>query len=775
MNQPPHSHPAGSVSPETSTHLEAARTGAPAPAPGRPLSGPSRQVHLFDRLAVVLKYHKIVLIIFVLVVSGMMYQTYTTTPMYQASARLHIEEEYTADVANLRESYYAQDPDAYYNTQYRILQGRDLGRRAVKRLSLAAVPEFNGTGATPTKLSQITGAIKAALLAPFTGGEDPGDEEAELALDPEPESAPGEDTAPEDDDTSGLVDAFLARVDVEPVPSSRLVDVSFVSADPEFAARAANVLAEEYVAQNLDFRLQNTNKDLDFLEQEVARQQAKVQESERLLADYRETRDAVSLDDRQNIVVSRLNQLNDAVTLARTTRIQRETMYNQVANARDRESLTAIVQNPLIQNLRARLAELRRDKARLSERYGEMHPEILRVDSQIADTERQIDAEVDRTVDAIRNDYEAALAEERSLTRDLDQQKGAVEDLGRKSVDYSVLLRQAESDRQIYDSLLARLQELRVVGNSRANNVRLLDRARVPGGPFTPDTRRAWMMALMLGLGLGIGAAFAIDYLDDTVKTPEDITWRLKLNYLGLVPKVRGGRNPMLSGPVPHDFGEAFRALRTALVLSHAGQHAHIQVFTSAQPLEGKTTTAVNVALALAIGGSRVLLIDADMRRPSVHKQFNLTNDKGLSHLLSGQAKMRDVVRNSPDQNLLVITGGATPPNPSELLASDTMKRFLRQLETGPFAWIIIDTPPVLAVTDAVILAPSVAGVTFVLGAEMTRWRLAERAIDTLQAGRPRSVSAILNRVDTDSNRYYYSRYYGQHFRSYYADSQAAS
>ncbi|MDO8795100.1 MAG: polysaccharide biosynthesis tyrosine autokinase [Vicinamibacterales bacterium] len=725
------------------------------PAPLSPIG--ARQVHLFDRLAVVVKYYKIVFVVFVLVVAGMMYQTYTTVPMYLAEARIHIEEEHTAET-NIKEPYIAYtDPEAYYQTQYKILAGRDLTSRAARRLNLQYVPEFNGTGATPTRLSRLTQGISARLRSPLSN-------RAPAA------PAPAGDIA-----IDQLVDSMLPRITVTPVRGSRLVDLAFTSADPEFAAKAANILAEEYVAQNLEFRLQNSDKTLQFLEAEVERQARVVQESEQKLAEYREDRDAGSLDDRQNIVISRLNQVNEAVSRARTQRVQREALYRQISAATDRESLTAIVQNPLVQSLKARLAELERERARLSERYGDKHPEIQRVGSQIVDTQRQVELEVDKTADSIKNDYEAALAEERTLTQDLEAQKTAALDLNRKSIDYSVLQRQAESNRSIYDSLLQRAKEFNVINNSRANNVRVLDRAQVPGGPFTPDIRGGWMMAMLFGIGLGVVAAFAIDYLDDTIKTPEDITWRLKLQFLGLVPRVRGDRHPLLSGPVPHDFGEAFRALRTALIMSSSERGTRIQVFTSAQPLEGKTTTAVNVALALAIGGARVLLIDADMRRPSLHKALRLPNDKGLSELLTGQARMRDVVQRSPDSNLLVITAGATPPNPSELLGSDAMRTFIQQLGVGPFDWVIIDTPPILAVTDAVILAPVVSGVTFVLGAEMTRWRLAERAIDTLQAGRPKSVSAVLNRVDFERNRYYYARYYGQQFQSYYAETPAAS
>ncbi len=462
-----------------------------------------------------------------------------------------------------------------------------------------------------------------------------------------------------------------------------------------------------------------------------------------MLAEYRENQNALSLEDRQNIIVSRLNQVNDAASRARMARIQKESLYNQVAAAKDRESLTAVASNPFVQQLKTRIGELQRDKVRLEERYGDKHPDVQRVNGQIGDAQRQLDGEIDKTVAGIKADYQAALAEEKQLVVDLDSQKVQATDLNRKSIDYSVLQREAESNRQVYESLLQREKELRVVSNSRANNVRLLDRAETPGGPFTPNTQRAWMMALLFGLGIGVAAAFAIDYLDDTVKTPEDVTWRLHLNFLGLVPKVHGERHPLLSGPVPHDFGEAFRALRTALVASSGTDATRLIAVTSTQPLEGKTTTAVNIALA--------------------------------AELLSGKARMREVVQRCGDPNLLVIPAGHTPSNPSELLASDRMRAFLHQLTTGPFDWVIIDTPPVLAVTDAVVLAPLVHSVSFVVGAEMTRWRLAERAIETLQAGHPRSIAAILNRVDFDRNRYYYSRYYGHQYKSYYAEAPAAS
>jgi capsular exopolysaccharide synthesis family protein len=553
------------------------------------------------------------------------------------------------------------------------------------------------------------------------------------------------------------------------------VDVTFTARDPQFAALAVNTLVDEYVDQNLALKLEGTQNMIDWLEQEVIKQQAKVQESERALAEYRDKQNSMSLDDKQNIVVSRLNQLNDAVMRARTTRVQKEALYNQIKSlppGTSPDSVSIVAQNPQVQALKSKLVELQREKAQLAERYGDRHPQMVNITAQLQDTQRQLDLESAKAVQTVRNEYESALLEEQTLARNLEAAKADAADLTKKSIGYGVMEREAQSNRQVYDSLLQRDKELRVASNSRANNVRLVDRAEVPKGPITPGGRRTWLLAIAVGLALALAIPFGLDYVNDTIKTPEDVSRRLKLPFLGLVPSIRGNKHPILaSSHVPHDFGESFRSLRTALLSKYMAAGTKIVAFTSAQPLEGKTTTAVNTAIALAYGGSRVLLIDADMRRPGMHRPLRLVNERGLSQVLTGQARVRDVIQRTVDPNLLAITAGPTPPNPSELLTSERMKTLLANLEHGPFDWIIIDTPPVLAVTDAVVLAPMVSGVTFVVGAEMTRRRLAERALETIMAAHPKQVAIVLNRVDFARNKYYYSRYYGHQYKNYYAEA----
>jgi polysaccharide biosynthesis transport protein len=721
------------------------------------------EVHILDRLAVLFRYRRIVLSVFVLTTLAMMIQGYSNLQVFRAQAQLLIEDERSTAMPGITtpENAFYEDPEPYYKTQYRILKGRDLARRVIKRLNLATVPEFNGTAtpqSTPLTMLRDMELRMIRLVKPAP---------------PVEAEAPKVDETP---DESSLVDSFLGRVAVNPVVGSRLVDVTFDARDPKFAATAANTLVDEYVEQNLAVKLLSTQNMLEWLDKELAKQQQKVQESEAALANYRDTKNAMSLDDKQNIVLTRLNQLNDSVMKARSARIQREALYNQVKTvspgAPALDTIPVIAQNLQLQTIKAQIAEQQRERIRLAEKYGDKWPALIQATTKLADLQRQFDAETVRALQQVKNEYDSAVIEEQTYSRNLEAAKADVQDLSRKSVDYNVMEREAQSNRLVYQALLQRANELRVSSNSHANNVRVVDHAELPKSPLAPTGRRTWLLAVAVGLALSIGVAYGLDYMNDTIKTPEDVAQRLKLPFLGLVPSVRGDKHPVLaSSHVPHDFGESFRALRTSLISRYPGDGTKIIAVTSAQPLEGKTTTAANIAMALAFGGARVLLIDADMRRPGLHRPLRLTNDRGLSQVLVGHARVRDVIQRTVDPNLLAITAGKTPPNPSELLASERMKTLLTNLSHGPFDWIIIDTPPVLAVTDAVVLAPLVSGVTFVVGAEMTRRRLAERAIETIMQTRPKFAAVVLNKVDFARNKYYYSRYYGHQYKNYYAEA----
>jgi capsular exopolysaccharide synthesis family protein len=735
---------------------------SPAPAPAAAPSTMAPEPHLFDRLSVLYKYRWATVAVFLAVFGWVMVDSYSSIPMYRADARVLIEDP-GADIAtpgDMARTPTITDPEIYMQTQLRIMRGRELAQRVAEKLDVKRVPELNGQGPKPTPLAQSIATVKYYASWPYR-----------LVT---TASAPPV-VLPDTDGGGDYAGQLLMRQAVNQVRGSQLVDITFSSADPQFAARAANAFADEYVDENLQLKVQSLEKAAEWLTGEVARQANLVRLSEEKLAQYTEKQDAGALNNGQNIVVANLTSFNEALNRARTERNAKENTWKQVHEAgNDVDTLSVVLSSAAVQQVRTQVTQLTQDRAQVTERYGEKHPRYQQVITQLDNAQKQLQLEIRKAQQTAKNEYEGAVANERGLQEQLNKSKAAATDLSRKGVDYAVLSREAESNRNVYNQLLTREKELRVVANSRTNNVRVVDRAEVPGAPFTPNHRRDWIYGLVVGLALGVAVAFGIDYLDDTVKTPDDITRRLKLKFLGLVPIVDGERHPLISGPVPHDFGEAYRSIRTSLAAQFTGSAARVVAVASSQPLEGKTTTAVNIAMALAVGGARVLLIDADMRRPSVHKALRMTNDRGLSQLLAGQARMREVVQRTHDPNLLTITAGRTPANPSELLASDRMRALLSGLETGPFDWIIIDTPPVLAVTDAVILAPMMGAVAFVIGAEMTRWRLAERAVETLLGSNPRNVLAVLNKVNFGRNKYYYSRYYGHQYKNYYAESPAA-
>jgi succinoglycan biosynthesis transport protein ExoP len=730
-------------------------------------SSSGQQVHLLDRLTAIFRHRKVAGTAFVIVVGLMMLQTYSKIPLYRAGARVQIQDERMAAVGNLNSNdpMFWQDSDQYYNTQYSILRSRGLAKRVVDRLKLHDHPLFNGSAPQSRgPLSAVREARKAlgtSVRGLFSSGKT---------------AAPAEKPAADENAVeSSLISQFLGGVEIIPEKATRLVEIVYTSTSPEFAALAATTLAEEYAQQNIDLRLETINKNLLWLGDEVAKQEKKVTESETAMSQYREKQNALSLDDRQNIVGSRLNTLNDTATRARTTRLQKEASYNQVKSVDPKsdaaDAFPIISTSPGVMEAKTRVNDLTADKARLSSRYLPGHPDLIKVEGQIESARAALVAQRMRVIESARNEYEASVIEERSYAGQLESQKGTAMDLDRKAGGYLVLQRQAETNRLVYQSLLQQQKELRVVSNSRTNNVQVMDRAEPPGAPFSPNARRDWFTALMAGVLVALGLAFGIEYLDDTVKTPDDVTERLRLPLLGLVPSVRDKRVPLLSEPVPHDFGEAFRSLRTSLVFTSGAEGPRVIAVTSSQPLEGKTTTACNLGMVLALGGSRVLLIDGDMRRPGLHTVIGAQNEIGLSHLLVGQARVRDAVQKTSEPNLFVIAAGRIPPNPSELLSSERMSALLANLRSGPFDWVIIDTPPVLAVTDAVIVARAVSGVVFVIGSEMTRRVHAERAIETLSTSKTTSIGAVLNRVDFDRNKYYYSRYYGYHYQNYYGTS----
>jgi capsular exopolysaccharide synthesis family protein len=728
---------------------------ARAHAPRHTAPAPDEDGHLLDYVKVLYRRRYVAATAFVLVVLGVVIHTFTATPIYQARVQLLIESD-NPNVVSFKEVIEQEKAtNDYYQTQYRMLQSRSLARRTLDNQQLWSV--FDGS--TAPKTFSVRGAIAgsigwvAGLVRPAPEGEVPGaDETAEQ---------------------SRALDAFLANLTVSPIRNSRLVDVKYEMPNAELAAQIVNALARMYIEQSLEFKYTSSKEASDWLGERLAEQRKQVEITEAAMQRYREQNDALSLEERQNIVVQKLADLNSAVTRAKTERIQRETLHQQlVAIQADRTALDtvpAILQNQFVQQQKSELAGLQRQQAQLSDKLGPNHPEMIRVQLAIDTAQARIDGEIAKIIQSVKNDALAAQAQEASLVRALEQQKIDALELNRKGIEYGVLQRDAASNRQIFEALMQRTKETGISGELRTSNIRVVDAAEVPRGPARPNKPANLLLALVGGLMLAAAAAFSFEYLDNRITSPAEIKTHLGLPFLGMIPAitVADGSTPLLTNGVTPGFAEAFRGVRTNVLFSSAGDGVKSLVVTSTGPGEGKTLVACNLALALAQTGQRVILIDGDMRRPRVHEAFGIPQEPGLSNVLVGDAKASDTVRQAAEGTLWILPAGRTPPNPAELLGSTRFADFIETLGTH-FTWVVIDSPPVMAVTDAPLVSHIAGATVFVVGAEMTGANVARTAVEQLAAANGRLIGAVLNRVDLEHNGYYYSQYYRREYGTYY-------
>lgn len=719
------------------------------------------EAHLLDYVRVLYKRRWLATTVLLVVVLGAAVYAFTATPLYQARVQILIEKENT-NVVSFKEAFEQnQIADDYYQTQYKILQSRALARRTIDALQLWQDPLL--------RPDRERVDARRLVLAPFVA--------AAAWLQPAGERAAASETR----EQSRVIDRFLARLTVSPIRNSRLVDVRYESPDAAMAARVANGLAKAYIQQNLEFKFLASREASDWLGERLAEQRRQVEASEQALQRYREQTDAVALEDRQNIVVQKLADLNAALTRAKTERIQKESAYSQIRGAQEDavavDALPAIVANTFIQQQKAQIAQLQREQAQLAEKFGPRHPDMLKLTSAIQQEERKLQAETAKVLLSVRNEYQAALAQEQTLAAALEQQKRDALALNRKGIDYGALQRDAATNRQVFESLLQRAKETGISSELKTSNIRVVDPAETPQRPASPNVPVDLLFALLGGGTLAVGAAFFFEYLDNRIKSPEEIRAHLGLPFLGMVPALferAGAGDPLMNDGVPPSFAEAFRAIRTNVLFSSAADGPKTLVVTSTGPSEGKTLVSANLAVALAQTGQRVLLVDADMRRPRVHDVFQQPQEPGLSNVLVGNAKASETVRTTAVPGLWSIPAGMIPPNPAELLGSKRFAEFTTTLGEH-FDWVIFDTPPVMAVTDSAIAAHVVGGVVFVLGSEMTSRQAALRSVEQLASAKAKFVGAVLNRVDLQHHGYYYSQYYRRQYGDYYSTARATN
>jgi polysaccharide biosynthesis transport protein len=677
--------------------------------------------------------------------------TFKTTPIYDGVARIAINHESSGALPFKDTTSNSPDYEDTIETQIRILKSDNLAMRVIRKLGLDKNPKFTDiskTHATPNELG----------------------------------AAPVIDSKQE----TMLIDTFRVGLKVVAINNTRLIEIHYLSPDSHLAADIVNALVSAFKEQNYETKFQSTLETADWLTKQLNDLKLQVETSEGKLIRFQREKGIVGIDDKQNLTTSKLDELSKELINAGADRIQKEANY-KFAEAGNPELMGQ--SSGMLASLRERESTLKQQYAQLKTQFGAAYPKVLEVKNQLDEVQSDIAAEGGRMASQIKNEYLAAQQREDLVRTEMETQEREANELNQNAIEFNILKRDVDANRQLYEGLLQKLKEATLEAGLRSSNVRIVDSARVPLVPSSPDIPRNLGIGFILGLSGGIGLAFMLESLDNTVRTPEQAELASGWPALGVVPQflradTRSLQPARLSlakvelvayNRPKSAAAESYRSLRTSILLSALDSPPKVLLVTSPLPQEGKTTTSANCAIVLAQRGSRVLLVDADMRRPGVSRAFGLDRDGGgLSTVLEGTTRMESVATFYPEvPSLCILPAGPLPLHPAELLGGSKMKSLIAQWRKD-YDHVIIDTPPALSVTDPVILSVEADSVILVIRSGKTTKDALRRAADLFWQVNAPAMGVVVNGIDLGSPDHYYYYYGGKSSGGYY-DSEAVA
>lgn len=701
-------------------------------------------INLREYWEIIVKRKWTVITFFAIVVVSVVTATFLMTPIYRASLTLQIErqEGKVVEYQGVTPNELQGDTKDFYQTQYELLKSRTLAQRVIEQLNLAEHPLY------AMKEPSLLARAKALLL-----------QEEKVELSP----ADAEQVR-----RVSLVRTFLEQLTVEPVRNSRLVKLHFDSPDAQLAHRVVNAMSEAFINVSLERRVDASSYAKTFLEERLQQVKAKLEESEKSLVGFARKEEIVRGGEQQASVDTQVMQeFTTALAKAQQERIRAEALYRQMELG-SVEGMPLVLENRVIQQLKEQKAKLESEYQENLKLFKPGYPKMQQLESQIAEMHAKILEELGHVRSGIRTAYEASRAQEGMLQAKMDESKRTVLSVQDRSIDYNILKREVDTNRQLYDGLLQRYKEVGVAGGVGVNNISVVDRAEVPLEPFKPNLKLNTLIAMMLGLFGGVGLAFLFEHLDDTVKQSDTLEKLIGLPVLGVVPLVKGavaaGNELVLEQlkDARSGFAEAYRSLRTAMQFSTAEGMPRSLMVTSASMGEGKSTTALALAVNIAQGGSRVLLIDADLRKASMHRKLGIDNSRGLTNFLAGDVKPFEITQTTSFSGLYVIPSGPLPPNPAELLGSAKMAALL-DLAKEKFDCVVVDGPPVLGLADAPLLGSMTDATALVVEAASTKREFLTGALKRLRSTRTHVIGGILTKVEARGGAGYYNSYYYQY------------
>jgi succinoglycan biosynthesis transport protein ExoP len=733
--------------------------------------------HLREYLSVVLKRKWLILSLIVVVTSMVAVQMYRMPSVYQSTTTLLIEPKQTSVLQTGKGIVINQEDSGYYQTQLRLLQSPALARQVILTLDLQNNPAFFG---------QTSPGLMTSLKRIFSRGEaqqTQSQKQAESSVPIVKETEVREQLSPEQiARLQPYEDTLIGNLTVDPELGTNLVRISYSHTNSEVAQKIANTFADVFILNNFDRETRGIQKSSELISRELADLQQRIRQAEEARVNYARGHNLPTTDQPGgDIPAARLAKLSQQLLDAEDNTKNLKALYDTAVNQSDSNSVPEIIDNKRVQTLREKLDSLKALRADLLQTYTTEWPAVKRLDAQIANLEDALNQAPKEIISSMKARYEAAQARENALRKEFDAARGVTSEQSLAQIQMNMLMQQLETDKQYAAMLLQKQRELQISGSDRTNNISVVNVAR-PGGLVGPPRMRNIFIAFILALGAGIGLAFLLDYLDDSLKSVDDVDRYLHLPALALIPASRSdsprlkGKNPpaeeneitamALVNDARSPAAEAYRHLRTSLLLSSAGQPPKTILVTSSQPSEGKTTTAVNTAVMLAQTGAEVLIVDCDLRRPRVHAHFGMSNVPGLTNYLSGESELDSVLQtNDKLPQMKLLLSGPIPPNPAELLGSSEMRKLLMEL-TDRFTHIIIDSPPAISFTDASVLSTMVDGVMLVVHGGRSSRAVVRRAKQQLVDVGANIFGIVLNNVKLEAQDYYYGGYYSSYYTS---------
>lgn len=723
-----------------------------------------------DLLRILKKRRWIILSVIVIFAVTAALSAVLTVPVYRSTAVVEINHE-SARILRIQDflpdAGSAQAAEQFYTTQYEILRGRALSEAVVRQEGVESHPELTGEIRQRSLMGEVTSVIRV-LRGAF--------------------SAPPTATAREVDPDlvreaairrAGAV--LRSKIQVTPHRGSRLVSVSVSSFDRQFAARMANSVVEQYIRSNMQRRYDAGNEARNFLQGQLAEMRISLERADQALQDFAQENRVANLDERQEMASQSLRDLNARLSDAQTRLLEYQSYREQIQSGRSIQ-LASVLENEAIRGLRMQMAELSTQRASMLQTFKEDYPAVVELNTRMSQIQTEIDELMRRELQVISSQYENLRAQAQTLEEAIVERENGILALSQQSVQYNILKREFETNRELYDGLLQRMKEIGLAAGIQENNISVIDPALAPGGPYHPNFMRSVLVALFLGAVIGIGLALLLEFLDTTVRRAEDFERLTSRPVLGLVPLARrdvgavmagmmvplGRRRQRTTAGVAHysvthirsTVSEAYRSLRTSLMFSTPEGMPKTLLITSPTPGAGKTTTAINLATVIAQNGARVLVIDADLRRPRLHVEFSSRQSPGLTNRIAGVGPDKDAEGNGKSTiigtnvpGMFIMPSGSNAPSPPELLGSARMRELLRQ-STKVFDHVIIDSPPILGLADSILLASMVDGVVMVVAAGQTTKDSIRNCIRRLDQVHANLLGVAMNQVDLSSPDY---------------------